>query len=149
MSMKKNKIYITTLFLIFNLTNADMMAKDLTEHKWKNRLILVIANDPSENQFNLQLEELKKHLPGLADRKVVVYKILPDKYQLENFKKDEWINSSDLYDDYKQSDSPFEVILIGLDGGVKLAKNRPVACEELFALIDSMPMRMRELKNRG
>lgn len=39
---------------------------------------------------------------------------------------------------------PFTVILIGKDGEEKLRDNRPIAADDLFALIDSMPMRLRE-----
>jgi len=79
--MKKSIIYSTIFLIIFAFNN--MMGKDLSEHKWKNRIVLVIANDSSLNQFNLQMEELRKDLPGTIDRKIVIYKILPNKYQIE------------------------------------------------------------------
>jgi septum formation topological specificity factor MinE len=125
-----------------------MMGKDLSEHKWKNRIVLVIANDSSLNQFNLQMEELRKDLPGTIDRKIVIYKILPNKYQVETTEENEWTISSDLFKDYKQTDSPFEVLLIGLDGGIKLSKDEVLTKKELFSLIDSMPMRAREIETR-
>jgi septum formation topological specificity factor MinE len=145
--MKKSIIYSTVFLMIFTFNN-NMMGKDLTEHKWKNRIVLVIANDSSLNQFNLQMEELRKDLPGIIDRKIVIYKILPNKYQIETTEENEWTISSDLFKDYKQTDSPFEVLLIGLDGGIKLSKDEVLTKEELFSLIDSMPMRARELENR-
>ena len=40
----------------------------------------------------------------------------------------------------------FEVLLVGKDGGVKLRSERPVRAEDLFALIDTMPMRRQEMK---
>ncbi len=39
----------------------------------------------------------------------------------------------------------FEVVLIGRDGGEKLRANAPVPPAELFALIDTMPMRRAEM----
>jgi hypothetical protein len=42
----------------------------------------------------------------------------------------------------------FEILLIGKDGTVKLRSDKPVSSEDLFALIDSMPMRKREMRNR-
>ena len=41
-----------------------------------------------------------------------------------------------------------QVLLIGKDGGVKLRSTEPVSTDELFALIDSMPMRRREMEER-
>lgn len=144
--MKKSIIYSTIFLIIFAFNN--MMGKDLSEHKWKNRIVLVIANDSSLNQFNLQMEELRKDLPGTIDRKIVIYKILPNKYQIETTEENEWTISSDLFKDYKQTDSPFEVLLIGLDGGIKLSKDEVLTKKELFSLIDSMPMRAREIETR-
>ena len=42
----------------------------------------------------------------------------------------------------------FSVILIGKDGGVKLRSAEPVSAEAIFGLIDGMPMRQREMRNR-
>jgi len=40
------------------------------------------------------------------------------------------------------------IILIGKDGGVKLRKTYIVEANEVFDLIDLMPMRRSEMKNR-
>jgi hypothetical protein len=41
----------------------------------------------------------------------------------------------------------FEIILIGKDGGVKLRSKTPISLEELFSLIDAMPMRRQEMRD--
>lgn len=43
----------------------------------------------------------------------------------------------------------FRVILVGKDGGVKLSSDAPVPAATLFSLIDSMPMRRDEIRQRG
>ena len=43
----------------------------------------------------------------------------------------------------------FRFILIGKDGGIKLSSDKPVTLEQLFALIDSMPMRRYEVKTKS
>ena len=43
----------------------------------------------------------------------------------------------------------FRVILVGKDGGVKLSSGSPVAAGTLLRLIDSMPMRAQEMRERG
>ncbi len=40
----------------------------------------------------------------------------------------------------------FEVLLVGKDGTVKLARDAPVATAEITALIDTMPMRQQEMR---
>lgn len=42
----------------------------------------------------------------------------------------------------------FAVSLIGKDGGEKLRRSTPLAPEELFALVDAMPMRREEMRVR-
>jgi hypothetical protein len=38
---------------------------------------------------------------------------------------------------------------VGRDGGEKLRSAEPVAPEELFDLVDAMPMRRREMRGKG
>ena len=42
----------------------------------------------------------------------------------------------------------FEVILIGLDGGIKLQRTELLTKEDLFKITDSMPMRRDELTKK-
>jgi hypothetical protein len=42
----------------------------------------------------------------------------------------------------------FEIFLIGMDGGVKLRSKTPISVEELYAVIDAMPMRRREMRDK-
>ena len=41
------------------------------------------------------------------------------------------------------------MVLIGLDGGVKLEKQEVLSMKELFSIIDAMPMRANELRNQN
>jgi hypothetical protein len=48
-----------------------------------------------------------------------------------------------------QTSAPaFRVRLVGKDGGVKLDRNTPMTTDELFTIIDAMPMRQDEVSNR-
>ncbi len=42
----------------------------------------------------------------------------------------------------------FSVVLIGKDGGEKLRRTTPLSPEELFAIVDAMPMRRDEMRER-
>lgn len=42
----------------------------------------------------------------------------------------------------------FSILLIGKDGGVKLRSGETVPARSLFALIDAMPMRRQEMRER-
>lgn len=43
----------------------------------------------------------------------------------------------------------FRVILVGKDGGVKLSSGAPVSSATLYQVIDAMPMRRDEMRQRG
>ena len=43
----------------------------------------------------------------------------------------------------------FRAVLVGKDGSVKLSRAEPVPPEEICALVDTMPMRQRELRQRS
>jgi hypothetical protein len=45
--------------------------------------------------------------------------------------------------------SKSDIILIGLDGTIKRSRNTPYTAEELFMIIDSMPIRRSEMKKSG
>ncbi|MBZ9632294.1 DUF4174 domain-containing protein [Salegentibacter sp. LM13S] len=137
-----------SFFLLILLSTMGLNAQDLTKHQWKDRLILIIAEDENNEKFQQQLTQLQKHQKGLKDRKLVIYRILPKKYKIA-FQDKNWKNSAQFYKKYKAEESDFRIILIGLDGGEKLDQTKVLSVEKLFNTIDSMPMRQAEMrKNR-
>jgi len=124
-------------------------AQNLSTHQWKNRLILILVNDTPPPELQGQLTEFRTHSVGIKERKLEIYQIQPNQFQRGLNTDNEWINSDELYKKYKSGDTPFEVILIGLDGGIKLTQNDILTCEKLFAIIDAMPMRRRELRRKS
>lgn len=136
-----------SLFILISSFAMNLNAQDLSKHQWKERLILIIAQEKSE-KFQQQLTELQKHQNELEDRKLIVYQISPEKYST-GFKEESWKKSTEIFQKYNDEESDFQVILIGLDGGQKLIQTEVLSVEELFSTIDSMPMRQAEMrKNR-
>ena len=126
------------------------MSQDIANHRWQNRLILVISKGHDNEKLIGQLAELNTCSDGLKERKLLIYQILPNQFKLSSSHGDgtTWQSGSSIYDQFATSDASFEIILIGLDGGVKLRKNEPQSCEALWGVIDRMPMRQAEIRNR-
>lgn len=125
-----------------------MNAQDIESLKWENRVLLVLSDSPLNNLFKNQIQELHKDIKGLNERKLKVFQIHKDFYRI-GLELDSKIHKSEnLYNNYHKEDSDLEVILIGLDGGVKLRQEELLTLESLFATIDEMPMRRREMKNQ-
>lgn len=137
-------IYITLPMLLFINT---MNAQILKPYQWENRIVLILTNDENSKKFQEQLAVFQSDKEGLEDRKLMIGKVTPKQYCL-GLDKSNWVQSSELYQDFHSKNKDFEVILIGLDGGVKLRQTEVLSLEKLFSTIDIMPMRRAELRNR-
>jgi hypothetical protein len=58
-------------------------------------------------------------------------------------------SAASLRNRFSVNPGQFLVVLIGKDGGEKLRRGGEVDITEIFSLIDSMPMRQREIRERG
>ncbi|MBG7611245.1 DUF4174 domain-containing protein [Polaribacter sp. BAL334] len=54
-----------------------------------------------------------------------------------------------MFSSFKPKKDVFTITLIGLDGGIKLEQNRVISSEKLFTIIDGMPIRKREIRNKN
>jgi hypothetical protein len=127
-------------------------AQNLDKHQWENRIIIIKTTDENNAKYQKQIEEFKNEENGLLDRKLVLYKVVEDTYSFSDF------NSKSM--DFQTISNPskrnlfkhkhdFEVLLIGLDGGVKIVQQEVLTIQKLFNTIDAMPMRQNELNNRN
>ncbi|WGD34132.1 DUF4174 domain-containing protein [Olleya sp. YS] len=134
--------FLLVIIIYFSATS--IKAQDLKSHQWKNRVLLVISKTENLEEFKKQITLLNNNDDAFAERKLLVYYILPNKYKIDNNK---WITSSVLFNKFTDKKSAFTVILIGLDGGIKLSQNQIISTQKLFSSIDVMPMRKSELKD--
>lgn len=138
----KNAILI---FLILNTFKS--MSQNITSHQWENRVLLILTNSIENSVFQNQIKELKTHKNGLTDRKLIVYQTTKAAYK-KGLNNEVWKEASNLYEKYNPKQATFKIVLIGLDGGEKLEQSEFLSCEDLFKIIDVMPMRKSELKRK-
>ncbi|QYA25062.1 DUF4174 domain-containing protein [Gramella sp. MT6] len=141
--MKKVLIF-TFLLLAFK----SMSAQSLSEYQWENRLLVIFTEAEDSKEYKEQVKELESEIIGLKDRKLLIIQSLPQKHKTVLPEESGW-KDSNLYQKMKKSGESFEVILIGLDGGVKLRQNEVLETKKLFDLIDSMPMRQAEMRREN
>lgn len=139
-------LYILIIALITN----DAISQDLKKHQWKNRVVLIMSKNEDSKPYPQQIAQLVRLPKELKERKILIYEVLPRQYRIKNYlnkeKRSKWISSSLLYEQYGNKEGGFQVVLIGLDGGVKLKSSNLLKVSELFATIDSMPMRRAEME---
>ena len=129
-----------------------MDSQDLKTHQWKNRVILILSNDAENQAYKTQINDLKNSSEGCAERKLLMYQVLPNQLTTHHFKGDKRKpspSSSDLYKEFMSASDSFKMILIGLDGGIKEKRNEPISSKELFAIIDGMSMRQAEIRKNN
>jgi len=133
------------LFSIILSISQIAKSQDLKKHQWKNRLLLVFSDDKNSDTFQKQINVLSENTKGLKERKLIIYQFSENKFSIDFNSK--WFPIHKLSKKYHSKNKRFEVLLIGLDGGIKLRQTKLVSLDQLFTLIDGMPMRRHELKN--
>ncbi len=98
------------------------------------RRVLLFTNDNNDTAFTRQQEILKSVSAGCQERDIRVETYFFTQTDKNILKK------------YGISSPQFTFLLIGKDGGTRLRSSKPISSEQLFNLIDSMPMRKDEMK---
>lgn len=125
-------------------TNAAYAAiASLSQFQWKNR-VLVIFSDSDNSRAARQENQLLADRPALEERDMIVLKVSGNAVRAV-FGAAEPVDAGALREALDVSDAgTFHAALIGKDGTVKLKASEHVSNGELFAIIDSMPMRAAE-----
>ena len=123
-------------------------AQDLRPLRWQNRVLLLYTDNLMHPQYQKMEEALLMEEKEVDARKLVVYTILGQKVS-RGLPAKTWQDDLHLREASQNLGKGFGLELIGLDGGVKYRSTSAVSLQELWALIDGMPMRRAELKNQG
>jgi hypothetical protein len=135
------------MLIFFILLSFFSFGQNMEKHLWKNRVLLIYSIDEKSQKLENQLTILREHKKKLLERKIVVYSFTEKRYSF-NF-KNKWENSEILYSKFNPKNELFRVILIGLDGKIKLEQPTILSTEKLFTIIDRMPIRKREIRNKN
>ena len=122
-------------------------AQSVNDYQWKARLILVFTPDIDDPLFVEQYGLLQEASEQLDERMVKVLLITPEgNHENTGIFLDESA-SAYYYDRFSAEPYQLELILVGLDGHEKFrARNSVTPASVLIQLIDSMPMRQREIR---
>jgi hypothetical protein len=118
-----------------------MSSQELTDFIWKKRILLVMDAKNDLDTRNLQLNKFNGLDAEMRERDLVLF-VYNGKEVLDRDGMITDINPDNIAYGELQG-----IILIGKDGGVKLRKKYIVEANEVFDLIDQMPMRRAEMKN--
>lgn len=144
MCVKNIFIAISSLFLA-----SPLFSQLPDQHRWSDRVILLFAPSPEHAAFQRQNSLLDEARPGVSDRDLVVYRLFEDRGVDPRGQPLPPASVRSLRRAYQPSENGFTFILVGKDGTEKLREKSVVSTEELFGLIDRMPMRREEMRRKG
>ena len=114
-----------------------LQAAKLKDYLWKNRVIITFSASLKEPERLALQKQMEENACAFTDRNLVHIDLL---------------QGSEEFDEMSQhlstavSSSSFQLLLLGKDGGVKL-RSSTASLEDIFSLIDTMPMRRREMRD--
>lgn len=140
----KHSVTLIQLCILFVWSTG--YAQDISEYRWKNRLVILVTDSIESTEYKEQIFNLKSDLEGLDIRKLMVITLTPTLQKTGlNASKFEAIHPG--FKRFVAGESPFKFYLIGLDGGTKFSSDHKVSNKTLFDMIDVMPMRRQEIEN--
>jgi len=134
---------------VFSSRDAQAQSLDLSVFQWKKRLIFLFAPNRSHPMFSALHQSLAAHQSEAAERDLVIFEILDSAASRMNNEVIDSEAARRLREKFDVPGHEFTVILIGKDGRVKLDRKEQTQLDDIFALIDSMPMRQEEMRQRN
>jgi hypothetical protein len=123
----------TFYFATSLMNDAGIADLDLASLQWKKRVLVVLAS--SENN------------PLLKSQRAIAAKASAEFLERDLTVVSE-ITEGPLHQKYDVPGHAFQVSLIGKDGHTIGNWSKPISSEELFSIIDAMPMRRDEIRKK-
>lgn len=146
--MKSILLLLFSIFLLMSTPNySDKVDLNLSDLRWQNRVVVVFAEHQQNEYYLDQMNRLKNAQEGIKERDLVIISIFNDgESNIDGLPVTE-SSSQNIRKKLNPNNQAFAFILIGKDGGVKMREQQVVTPGALFAVIDRMPMRQREMRS--
>ena len=120
----------------------------LEQFRWHNRVLLVSAASADDKNLARVQDELAAMSAEFAERDMVLVTLLDTGTSTAGDRQLTGAEVAATRADLRLPGGEFALRLIGKDGAVKLEGDSATPVAEIFALIDTMPMRQREIRER-
>ncbi len=107
----------------------------LDAYRWRSRVLVLSVSDPGDAKLAAQRASLAAVRGGLRGRDLAVLEAVGDGPEAASLRRRLGLPAK-----------TFRAVLIGKDGGAKLASDAPIPPRTLFGTIDAMPMRREEMR---
>lgn len=129
--------------LFFGAAHAD----PLVDLQWKKRVLVLFDQSRSSASLDRQIDRLRERRPDVDDRDLIVIVNAGNQRSLVAMGYAPLPASAALQLKRRLDPAPrgMTMVLIGKDGTEKQRWNRTIDPQEIFDIIDAMPMRQREM----
>ena len=130
-------------------TPEEALSMDLTQFQWKNRLLLIFAQDGNHPLFQDLQSQILAQKAEVDDRDLIVFEVPAQGPARMNTNTLDRKEADSIRNHFAIPSDEYSLILVGKDGGIKLKRKDQVDLKEVFELIDSMPMRQNEMRQKS
>ncbi|MDX1741506.1 MAG: DUF4174 domain-containing protein, partial [Rhodothermales bacterium] len=120
----------------------------LDDLRWKNRLLIVLHTDSTSVALQQQTEWWRAEQEEADERELLLIAVEPGGTGTIGSESLRRPLVEEIAARFHRAGRDFEVVLVGKDGTEKERWQEPVPMGRVFALIDAMPMRRREMRER-
>ena len=142
-------VVLTALLACAVFGGQKVLSMDLNQFQWKNRLLLIFAPQEGDAFAQALQNEILTHPDEISERDLVVFSVFETGPSYMETTRIDPQTAAAIRTKFAAPLGQFTCILVGKDGGVKLKRHAPVKLEEIFGLIDAMPMRREEMRKKS
>ena len=145
------EILIASIAVLFLAGGPAQSADSVQKLQGKKRPILLFAKSRSDAGLDRQVDLFREYRPDLRERDIIVLSTTAreETRSAIGYTPINRGTARDLLKRYSPSSSGLTVVLIGKDGSEKGRWQRVVEPQEIFELIDSMPLRQKEAEEQS
>ena len=149
MVMRRRAVIFFILIGLTVWTPEEILSMDLAQFQWKNRLLFIFAQDVSHPLFKGLQSQIAAQKAGVEERDLIVFEVPAQGPARMNTNPLDQQEADSIRNHFALPSNAFSLILVGKDGDIKLQREDRVDLSAIFGLIDSMPMRQREMRQKS
>jgi IS4 transposase len=144
-SIRRLAVVLVAVAMIPAIGSGTAGAAELGDYRWQSRPLLLFA--PTENDPRLAetLSRIEASRCDFVSRDMVIGVVVSEGSSTLDGQAITVEESQRLMSQYAVGENAFSVVLIGKDGGEKLRVDEVPDLPRIYAVVDGMPMRSREM----
>jgi hypothetical protein len=142
-------VVMTAVVALSIFGSKDVLSMDLRQFQWKNRLLFLFAPQSTDTFLSNLQSEITAQKGEASERNLIVFKILETGPSFMDTNHLDPRMAETIRNKFDAPLGRFTCILVGKDGGVKFRQNAQVKLQDIFTLIDAMPMRQEEMRQKS